>query len=148
MLLFSVDLISENAFCAFGTEENISVQVIAFMGVIWNHLNSKRPCALMDFADCFDGSTRIVYMSSFVSHKGCLQFPGKSRHDMPNEKHVSNRLYGSHSTTATNCQVFIMQCYKQSGHIRLWNLKKTKSSKLSKLEEICFILIALKPKQR
>ena len=49
--MISVDLIPENVGCAFGMEKNISVQVITFLGVIWNHLNSKRPCILIDFAD-------------------------------------------------------------------------------------------------
>ena len=35
----------------------------------------------------------------------------------------------------TNCQVFIKQCDKLSRPIRQWKLKKTKSSKLSKLKE-------------
>ena len=48
-----IRLILKNACTAFGMEEIISVQVIAFMGVIWNRLNSKRPCTLMHFADFF-----------------------------------------------------------------------------------------------
>ena len=74
-------------------------------------------------------------MSSLVSPKTCLRFPGKSRHDMQIEKIVSNRLHGSHTRTVTNCQAFITKCDTQSRHIRLWNLKKTKSSKHSKLKE-------------
>ena len=46
-------LILANTCCVFGMEESTSAQVIAFMGVIWHHLNSKRPCTPMDFADFF-----------------------------------------------------------------------------------------------
>ena len=74
-------------------------------------------------------------MSSLVSPKTCLRFPGKSRHDMQIEKTVSNSLHGSHTRTVTNCQAFITKCDTQSRHIRPWNLKKTKSSKHSKLKE-------------
>ena len=51
------------------------------------------------------------------------------------KKNVSNRLHGSHTRTVTNCQAHITKCEMQSRHSRQWNLKKTKSSKCSKLEE-------------
>ena len=34
---------------------NISVQVIAFMGVVWYNLNSKRLCTPVKFADLIKG---------------------------------------------------------------------------------------------
>ena len=74
----------------FRMEGNISAQVIAFVGVIWNHCDSKRLCTLVSFADLSEGSTQIVDISSFVSQKRCLLFPGKSSHNMHNEKTVSN----------------------------------------------------------
>ena len=51
------------------------------------------------------------------------------------KKCVSNRLHGSHTTTATNWQAFITKCDTRSRHIRQWNLKKTKASNRSKLKE-------------
>ena len=45
---------------------------------------------------------QIVDMSSIVSQKRCLQFPGKSCHSMQNGyngKNVSNQLHGSHKTS-------------------------------------------------
>ena len=41
--------------CVWNGEKH-SVQVIAFMGAIWNHLNSKRLCTLIDFPDFFKWS--------------------------------------------------------------------------------------------
>ena len=36
-------------------EENISAQVVAFMGVVWNLLNSKRLYTLANLADFIKG---------------------------------------------------------------------------------------------
>ena len=64
-----------------------------------------------------------------------MRFPAKSRHDIQIEKNVSNRLHRSHTRTVTNYQALITKGYTRSRHIRQWNLKKTKSSKHSKLKE-------------
>ena len=64
-----------------------------------------------------------------------MRFPAKSRHDIQIEKNVSNRLHRSHTRTVTNYQALITKGYTRSRHIRPWNLKKTKSSKRSKLKE-------------
>ena len=99
--------------------------------------SSKQQKALYSCEFCwfYKGSTQIIDLSSFVSTKKCLLFPGKSRHYMQIDKNVSKRLHGSHTRTVTNCQAFITKCDTQSRHIRPWNLKKTKSSKHSKLKE-------------
>ena len=89
----------------------------------------------------------IVDMSSIITPKRCLQFLGKSSHYMQNEQYVSNRLHGSRTMTVANCELLITHCETQSRHMRQWNLKKSKSSKLSKLKENWFMLIALKSKQ-
>ena len=44
-----------DACCSFGMEENISAQVIAFIEVVWNHLNSNGLCTLVKFADFIKG---------------------------------------------------------------------------------------------
>ena len=86
--------------------------------------SSKQQKALYSCEVCwfYKRSTQIMDMSSFVSPKTCLQFPGKSRHDMQIEKTVSNSLHGSHTTTVTshtdNHQAFITKCDKLSRHIR------------------------------
>ena len=86
-----------------------------------------------EFRWFYEGSTQIVDILSFVSQKRCLQYPGKSLHGIQIEKNVSNRLHGSHTRTVTNFQALITKCDTRSRHIRPWNLKKTRSSKRSKL---------------
>ena len=145
-----------DACCSFGMEENISAQVIAFMGVVWNYPNSKRLCTLVNFADFIKGVRKkwtCRPLSPFILclPEKMLAIPLEvpSRHT--NRRHrVSNRLHGSHTRTVTNYKAFITKCNTQSRHIRPWNLKKTKSSKRSKkakLKDIFLsILIALKPR--
>ena len=109
---------------------------------------SKQQKALYscEFRWFYVGSMQKVDMSSFVSQKRCLWYPGKSRHDIQIEKNVSNRLPGSHTRTVTNCQALVTKCdtLSRHWHIRQWNLKKTKSSICSKLKENFIHIDALK----
>ena len=146
LYLVSVDLILENARCSFGMEENISAQVAAFMGVVWNLLNSKRlySCEVCWF---YKRRMQIMDMSSFSSPKTCLQFPGKSRHYMQIEKNVSNSLHGFHTTTVTTAK-------RSSRNVTCWAdtsdsgiSRRQNHQNVENLNQILFILIALQSRQ-
>ena len=109
------------------------------MGVVWKHLNSKRIYNLVNFTDFRKGVCKKWTCHTLSPKKDACNILGTVGSPVTthkSKKNVSNLLHGSNTRTVTNCQAHITKCEMRSRHSRQWNLKKTKSSKCSKLEEI------------
>ena len=107
----------------------------AFMGLIWNHLNCKRPSPLVDFADLlwweFANSWHVI----IVPPKRSLLFPGNSEFPCKAEKN-----YHTDCMDHVQRQWETVKCFscnvKLGADIRQWNLKSKLNEKFIHID--CF----------
>ena len=102
------------------------------MEKIYRKTSQQKTCTLVNFADFFKGVCKKLTCHPLFPRKDPSDFLGSP---VITCKMISNQLHWSLTATVTNCQLLITEYDTLSRHVRLWNLKKTKPSKFSKLKE-------------